>query len=130
MSEESRQAPMSRLQELIRTRLAALGDRGQPMSHREAARRSRGAFSNETLSAILRGDHRGGITDRIAHGLAEALEVPVDDVYAAAAVPMPETRWRWPERFDRLPPAWRRQVEDHAAGLLEAYDKGRRGDPL
>lgn len=121
---------MSRLQELILTRLAALGERGRPMSHREAARRSRGAFSNETLSAILRGEHGGGITDRIAYGLAEALEVPVEEIYEAAQVPMPETRWRWPERYDRLPPAWRRKVEDYAGSLLEAYDKGRRGDPL
>jgi hypothetical protein len=123
---ESRKPPLSRLQELIRTRLAALGERGKPMSHREAARRSRGAFSNETLSAILRGNHGGGITDRIAQGLAAALEVPVSEVYEAANTPMPETRWRLPERFDRLTPAQRKVVEDVAAALLEAYDKGRR----
>lgn len=98
------------------------------MSHREAARRSRGAFSNETLSAILRGDHGGGITDRIAQGLADALEVTVTEIYEAANVPQPDTRWRWPERFDRLTPAERRKVEDIAAGFLEAYDRGRRGE--
>lgn len=117
---------MSRLQELIRTRLAALGERGRPMSHREAARRSRGGFTNETLSAILRGNHGGGITDKTALGLAEALEVPVAVVYEAAGAPMPESRWRMPERFDRLTPAQRKLVEDLAAALLEAYDRGRR----
>lgn len=122
--------PLSRLQELILTRLAALGEAGRPMSHREAARRSAGAFSNETLSAILRGEHGGGITDRIAYGLAQSLEVDVSEIYEAANVPMPETRWRWPERFDRLPSAYRRRVEDIAAGFLEAYDKGRRGEQL
>lgn len=118
--------PVSRLQELIRTRLAALGERGKPMSHREAARRSRGAFTNETLSAILRGNHGGGITDQTAKGLAAALEVPLTVVYEAAGAPMPESRWQMPARFDRLTPSQRKLVEDVAAALLEAYDRGRR----
>lgn len=125
---ESRKPPVSRLQELIRTRLAALGEHGKPMSQREAARRSREAFSAENLSAILRGDHGGGLTDRVAQGLAEALEVSVDEIYEAANVPRPEGRWQPPPRLDRLTRTQRRMLENLGDALLEAYEKGRRGE--
>lgn len=119
---------MSRLQELILTRLAALGDRGKPMSYREAARRSEGAFSHELIASIIAGRHGGGITDRVARGIADAFEVPLEDVYEAAGVPPPSSRFVLPERFDRLTPAQRKLVVEVASALLEAYDKGRRGE--
>lgn len=123
---ESREPPLSRLQDLIRTRQAALGERGRPLSLREVARRSGDAFTPELLSAIMRGDHRGGLRDTTALGLAKALQVPVAEIYEAASVQMPEGRWVLPPRFDRLNATQRDLVESVAAALLEAYDKGRR----
>lgn len=123
---------MNHLQELVLTRLAELGEGGRPLSARRAAAKSRGGVSHETIYAIARGVHSGEISDRIAEGLAAALDVPAERVYEAAGVPRPQTRWLWPERFDRLNTAQRRLVEDVAAGLLEAdrqgYERGRRAE--
>lgn len=117
----------SALQDLILTRLQQLGDRHGPMSAREAARRADGLVSYETLRVLARnGKHTGRITDRTAEGLSRALQVPVEKVYEAAGVPAPSGRWEWPERFARLAPTQRSLVEDVAAALLEAYDRGRR----
>lgn len=116
--------PVNELQDLVLRRLDALGDRTGPMSTRAAAERSNGSVSYETLRGIARGTHSGKITDRTAEGISRALDVPVAEVYAAAHVPRPQTRWRWPERFDRLDAAQRRLVEDVAGSLLEAYEKG------
>lgn len=121
--------PLERLQELIVTRLRELGDSTGPMSAREAARRAEGLVSYETIRNLARGvRHTGRLTDRVAEGLSKALQVPVTKVYEAAGVPEPGDRWVWPERFSRLTPAQRALVEDVAAALLEAYDKGIRGD--
>lgn len=116
--------PVNELQQLILRRLAELGDRNGPMSTRQAAERSGGHVSYETLRGIARGTHSGKIADKTAEGIARALEVPVAEVYGAARVPRPQSRWRWPERFDRLDAAQRRLVEEMAAALLEAYEKG------
>lgn len=117
---------MNQLQVLVLSRLHALGERGKPLPYREAARRSRGAFSHETLASIVSGRHGGGLTDRIAAGLAEVLEVDLDQVYAAAGVPRPLSRWHLPDRFDRLNHAQRKLIEEMASALLKAYDDGRR----
>lgn len=119
--------PVERLSDLILTRLAELGDETGPMSAREAARRAEGLVSVETMRNLARGvRHTGRITDRVAEGLARALQVPVSRVYAAAGIPQPGARWRLPDRLDRLPVEQRRLVEDVAAALLESYEKGRR----
>lgn len=114
------------LQDLVLRRLIELGDEDGPLALREAADKSRSKVSYETLRRIVRGKHAGRINDRIAEGLAEALDVPLAEVYRAAGVPRPGARWEWPGRFDRLPPAQRQLVEDLAGALLEMYDKGRR----
>jgi hypothetical protein len=118
---------MNELQDLVLQRLAELGTPGSPMSVRQATERARGLVSYESLRQIARGEHSGRIGDKTAEGLALALDVPVQDVYNAARVPRPLTRWQWPARFDRLDLAQRRLVEDVAAALLEAYEKGQRG---
>lgn len=119
--------PVERLQDLILTRLAELGDDSGPMSAREAARKAEGLVSYETLRNLARGvRHTGRITDRVAEGISRALQVPAARVYAAAGIPVPGRRWEWPPRFDRLPIEDRRHVEDIAAALLESYERGRR----
>jgi hypothetical protein len=117
---------VNELQNLVLRRLAELGTPGSPMSVRQAAARARGRLTYETLRLISRGEHSGNISDRTAEGVALAIDVPVKEVYAAARVPRPESRWTLPERFDRLDVAQRRLVEDVAAALLEAYEKGLR----
>lgn len=112
------------LQDLVIQRLYDLGSEGKPMSARTAAARSRGLVSNDTLSRIARGTHTGSITDRTLQGIAHALDVPLTDVYAAAKIPRPQSRWTMPTRLDRLDPAQRQIVEDVAGALLEAYEKG------
>lgn len=114
------------LQQLVLRRLRELGGDREPMSAREAVRGHEELVSYETVRLIARGNHQGGITDRTAEGLSRALRVPVEHVYAAAGVPSPGARWRWPERFDRLSPRQRELVESLAASLLDAYDQGRR----
>lgn len=119
--------PVQSLQTLVLSRLQALGDETGPMTAREAARRSEGMVSYETLRNLARGvRHTGRITDRVAEGISLALQVPVAKVYEAAGAPVPGERWKWPQRFDRLDPAQRSLVEDVAAALLEAREKGRR----
>ncbi len=120
--------PVERLQDLVVTRLRELGSSpGKPMSAREAARRADGMVSYETLRNLARGvRHTGRITDRVAHGIARALQVPPSQVYEAAGVLEPGDRWEWPQRFDRLNPAQRQIVEDVAAAIMEAFEQGRR----
>lgn len=119
-------ARVNALQDLALRRLAELGDASGPLPARVAAERSRGRVSYETLRSIARGAHSGRLSDRVAEGLAMALDVPVQEVYDAARIPRPQSRWLWPERFDRLDAAQRRIVEDVAGGFLEAYEKGLR----
>lgn len=118
---------MDRLQELILTRLQQLGDRTGPMSAREAARRSGGLISYESLRLLARGDtkrHKGRLTDRTVQGLAKALEVSEAKVYDAIGASAPGGPWEWPQRFERLGPSQRQLVEDIAAALLSAYEQG------
>lgn len=119
--------PVQGLQNLILTRLQELGDETGPLTAREAARNADGLVSYETIRNLARGvRHTGRISDRVAEGLSRALHVPVGKVYAAAGAQQPGERWVWPERFNRLDPAQRALVEDVAAALLEAREKGRR----
>ena len=119
--------PVERLSDLILKRLDELGDETGPMSAREAARRAEGLVSYETLRNLARGvRHTGRITDRVAEGLARALQVPVSRVYAAAGVQQPGQRWILPPKLDRLPTEQRRLIEDLASALLESYERGRR----
>lgn len=93
----------------------------EPLTAKELARRTGGAVSYEHVRNLARGQrHSGRLSERVAEGLARALEVPVADVYAAAGAPSPGTPWDWPRRFNRLSPAQRALVEDLAAALLEA----------
>jgi hypothetical protein len=115
---------VNELQELVLRRLAELGEPGAPMSVRAAAKRSRGLLNYEVLRVIARGEHSNRITDSTAEGIASALDVPLQDVYNAARVPRPTSRWNWPPRFDRLDAHERRVVEDVAAAILEAREKG------
>jgi hypothetical protein len=114
------------LQQLVVRRLHELGDKTGPMSARDAAARSRGLVSYETLRLMARGDHSGRIADQTAQGLAFALDVPLSTVYEATSSPQPTTRWELPARFDRLTSAQRKIVEAVAAAMLEAYDRGQR----
>jgi hypothetical protein len=103
---------------LVQQRLAELD-----LSVRAASLRSRGMVNYETLRKIARGLHSGKIADQTAEGLGRALDLPVSKVYEAARAPQPITRWKWPEKFDRLTLPQRRVVEDVAAALLAAHDR-------
>lgn len=121
--------PLDQLQHLVLTRLAALGEKGRAMSPRRAADRSRGQVGYDTLYSIAKGQHSGRLTDRVAQGLAEALEVSVEQVYEAAGQPRPQTRWQPPQVLDRLTLAQRKMLEGMGYALLEAdqrgYERGR-----
>jgi hypothetical protein len=114
------------LQDLVLRRLAELGVPGSPMSIREATRRTRSRVNYETLRKIARGEHSGDIADQTAEGLSLALDIPLQEVYAAARVPRPLGRWEMPARFDRLNLEDRRVVEEMAAALLRAREQGLR----
>lgn len=66
------------------------------------------------------------IEEKTVEGLALALDVPASRVYETASVPRPQSRWEWPARFDRLTLPERRAVENMAAALLGAYERGLR----
>jgi hypothetical protein len=117
---------VNELQDLVLRRLAELGTPGRPMSMRQAVLKTRGAVSYETFRGIARGEHSGNIADKTAEALSRARDVPVQQIYDAARVPRPASRWVMPARFDRLDIPQRRLVEDVAAAILEAYEKGRR----
>lgn len=113
------------LTDLVRRRLLELGDEGQPLPASRAAAKARGKVSAELIRVIVRGEHKGGLRDDTAEGLAMALDVPVQEVYDAAGALRPGTPWQWPSRFDRLGPRQRTLVQNLAAALLDAYDQGR-----
>lgn len=113
MSEQS-------LPSLVRNRLAELN-----ISPTEAARRSQGLVSAETLRLIARGAHNGQLRSTVPQGIALALEVPLADVLAAAGMPERHGRWDWPHRFDVLDPHERRVVESVAASIMAAKEKAR-----
>lgn len=122
---------MDPLRWLVITRLQELGTKDHPMSPRAAAERANGAISHSTLYNIAQGRHTGRITDKVARGLAAALDMPIERVYEAAGASQPQTRWTLPEKFDRVALEHRGMFEDLVAAFLEAerrgFERGRRG---
>lgn len=112
---------MHPLRQLVLNRLMELN-----LSPREAASRSRGKVSYSTLRLISRGEHSMHLKDETLEGIALALDVPVSTVYERAGAPQPRSRWDWPSRFDRLTLPERRAVENMAAVILGAYERGLR----
>lgn len=126
MSESAKRPGIEGLAELIAGRMVALGGTDAPLSLRNVVMRSGDRFSVETLRRIIRGEHQGNISDRVAEGLSIALEVPAKQVFEAAGLPQPSRRWDWNPKFDRLSMSERQVVEDVARGFLNAYERGRR----
>lgn len=126
MSESSQRRGVEDLANLVAGRMAALGGSDGPLSLRNVVTRSGDRMSVETLRRIVRGEHQGGVGDRVAEGLSIALEIPLKRIYEAAGLPQPSRRWEWNPKFDRLSMAERQVVEDVARGFLHAYERGRR----
>lgn len=103
------------MQQLVRERLSELG-----LSSRAAAQRAEFLLTHETISVIARGGHSGQLTARVARGLSQALQVPEEQIWAAAGRPALGKPWIMPERFHRLTLPQRRVVESVAAAILEA----------
>ena len=120
--------PSNGLRDLVVRRLIELGDGTKPLPYKEAALQSGGRVSHELIRQIALGRHSGRLGDEKIEGLAAALKVPVAQVYEVANIPQPRARWNWPARFDRLQEHERRIVESVAAGLLNAYERGQRGE--
>lgn len=119
--------PMNPLRMLVLRRLADLGAGDRPLSARVAADRATASgnpVSYSTLYDIINGKHSGRLTDSKIRGVAAALDVPVNQVYEAAGLPRPQTRWAWPEQFDRIAPEHRPMFEKLAAAFLEAERRG------
>lgn len=113
--------PGASLRELVQSRLDELG-----VTARSAARAVDSAVSYETFRYILRGEHNGRLTPRIAEGLARALQLPVDRIYAAAEIAPPQGEWILPESAQKLTLPQRRVVELMIGSLAEANDQLRR----
>lgn len=126
MSESTQRPGIEGLADLISGRMTTLGGEDGPLSLRNVVQRSGDRLSVETLRRIVRGEHQGGIGDRVAEGLSIALEIPLKKVYEAAGLPQPSRRWDWNPKYDRLTMAERQIVEDVARGFLHAYERGRR----
>ena len=114
------------LQDLVLRRLAELGDDSGPMPALQAVHAADGLISYESIRLIARGEHGGRLTDRTAQGLAKALRVPVEEVYKAAGLPMPNGPWQMPSRYEGLTARERAIVEDVAMAIVESYQRGRR----
>lgn len=120
--------PPNGLAEYILRRMQELGRPGKPLSGNEVARRSRDKVSAFHVNNLINGTaNPAGISDRVAEGLAIALETSTDKIYEVARIPRPMSRWLLPEKFDRLPDPKRRLVEDLIEAMLHAYDQGRDG---
>lgn len=122
-------AAVRTLQQLVNDRLRALGDRNGPLSPREAARRANKKVSYETLRLISVGLHSGEITDRVAQGIALALQVDVAQVYAAAGVRPALGRFSLPPRFDRLNLTEREVIVSVGDAILTASTAARAEGP-
>jgi hypothetical protein len=115
------------LQQLVQDRLREMGDRRGPLSTRQAAARSGGKVSYETLRLIVSGRHSGNIGEEVAEGLALALDVPLSRIYTAAARRAPLGRFELPRRADRLNRSEREVILSVVDAILTAA--GERAEP-
>lgn len=115
--------PPNALRDLVIRRRIELGVPGKPAAFKTLAMRSGGRISHEIIRQIEQGTHSGRLGDERVEGLALALGVPVQQVYDAARVPKPGTRWRWNPKYDRLPDDDRRLVEALASRLLALHEQ-------
>lgn len=115
-------ADVTDLQKLVTERLAELGDRRGPLSTRQAALRSDGLISYETLRLLAEGQHSGRLKDDTVAGLALALDVPRSKVLAAMgrSITQPLGRFELPERADYLTRPQRRAVLSVIDAILGA----------
>lgn len=113
------------LQQLAQRRQRELGHTGQQraqLSTREIWLRGGGedAWSYETVRRIVdRGHHK--ISERVAEALANALDVPLGQVFKAAGQRPPLARFELPRRADRLTESERKAV----LGVIDAILGGR-----
>lgn len=108
------------LQELVDRRLSELGGARGAMSTRQAAARSSGKVSYETLRLIKIGQHSGSISQEVAEGIAEALEVPVTQVLRLAGRRIPQGPFVLPRRADTLTKNERAVVLSVVDAILDA----------
>ncbi len=113
------------LQQLVEQRLRDLGGPTGPMSARRAAGRSSGLVSYETLRLLLRGQHSGSISRETAIGLAQALEVSLEQVLRLAGKRIPLGPFTLPERADTLIAAERAVVLSVVDAILDAARRDR-----
>lgn len=102
------------------------GDRGRPMSHREAARRGGDEGKYETLRLIGSGQHSGRITEDVVRVLVK-LGLDERAVREAAGHQLAKAPgpFSLPERATRLTLSQRKVVLSVVDGLLSAYEQGR-----
>jgi hypothetical protein len=118
----------SNLQELVDRRLTELGGTRGAMSTRQAAARSGGKVSYETLRLIKIGQHSGSISQEVAEGIAEALEVPVTDVLRLAGRRIPQGPFVLPRRAETLTKSERSVVLSVVDAILDAAAQEREQD--
>jgi hypothetical protein len=104
------------LAELIRRRLSEL-----ERSARAAAAQSHGLVSHFTLSRHANGETRK-LTHRTAQGIALAIDVPLDEVMAAAGLPMTPGPFQLPARADLLTSKERQAIIAVMDALLASRD--------
>lgn len=119
-------ADVTDLRQLVLRRLAELGERGRPLSQRDAADRSGGRISHATIGNITSGRHGGKLDDRTVEGLALALDVPRSEILRALhrtsqSVLRP---FEAPERWQRLTHSQRKVVIAVGNALLDSYEQG------
>lgn len=119
-------ADVTDLRQLVLRRLAELGERGRPLSQRDAADRSGGRISHATIGNITSGRHGGKLDDRTVEGLALALDVPRSEILRALhrtsqSVLRP---FEAPERWQRLTHTQRKVVISVGNALLDSYEQG------
>jgi hypothetical protein len=118
----------SNLQELVDRRLTELGTGRGPMSTRQAAARSDGKVSYETLRLIKIGQHSGSISQEVAEGIAQALDVPVTDVLKLAGRRIPQGPFVLPRRAETLTKSERAVVLSVVDAILDAAAQEREDD--
>lgn len=125
------------LQDLMERRLREMGKRrgrGESISLREAYQRlvdEAGEDAKLPTYEVFRRIRNGhtSITDPTASALATMLGVPVEDVYAAASIRPPLSRFELPTRADRLDGNQRQVVLSVVDAILQAGDAaGREAD--